>query len=343
MRFDHLINPSRLTVARFYNVLLVLMSVTLVYSEYRNGYIYMVVVYVASMVLGPVSIVTSYRYERLQNFPAYVAVGITFVFFVVGSFTQLDSTAHLIWIPVSPILFFYLTNLRIGLVLTVISCFVLVAGYGSFEYLMNKPSVSLDDFYQAITAYFLTSALAYFYEADRDRQEHILFKQSEYDFLTEVLNRRGLGRILDGMVSQFERYGTQFSIILFDLDNFKLVNDQHGHVVGDRVLIELVGLVEKEIRSVDILGRWGGEEFLVIVNTTSVTSASVLAEKIRKMIEQHEFKTVKKLTSSFGVTGVVKGDDIETLFSRADMAMYDAKKNKNTVSVYANHDGLTGQ
>ena len=323
-------------VARFYVGLIGVLSIFLAQQDYKSGYVLMAYAYGSVAVLGPVSIILSCKVPRLVNMPAYLAVGFTFVIFVIGAFTQFDSSAHLIWIPISPILFFYLTNVRIGMVLTFFSYIALVVGYESFPGLMNRAPVPVDDFYQVNTAYFLAAVLSYFYEADRARQEQKLFRQSEYDFLTKIFNRRGISRVLESQFDQFKRYNIPFSIIICDLDNFKQVNDQHGHGVGDLVLIEMVGMIEKSLRSVDIIGRWGGEEFIVVANATSGSDAARLAEKLRQVVEQHEFAVVNRLTASFGVAGALQGDSIETLFRRADMALYKAKKTKNKVDVYMN-------
>ena len=331
------INPSRVSVARFYVIVISVWSIFLGQQDYRSGYILMASAYGLLVVLGPASVILSFRVQRLLNLPAYVVVGFTFITFVIGSFTQLDSTAHLIWIPASPIMFFYLTNLRIGLVLTIVSYVILLVGYDNFAAILGKPPVSEDIFYQANAAYFFTAALSYFYEADRDKRERKLFQQSEYDVLTKILNRRGFGRELDDQLKRFERYNTSFSIILCDLDNFKQINDRFGHAIGDRVLIDVVGLIERNLRRVDTVGRWGGEEFIILANTTTANDAQTLAEKLRLAVEQHEFDTVKKLTASFGVAEIQTGDTVESLFNRADKALYDAKKTKNAVKIGVGH------
>ena len=93
-----------------------------------------------------------------------------------------------------------------------------------------------------------------------------------------------------------------FSLILIDIDHFKQVNDNYGHNVGDDVLIDVATILKQNIRQLDLLGRWGGEEFLIICPETNLLQAEIVAEKIRGIIEQFEFSESLKLTCSFGVT-----------------------------------------
>lgn len=145
------------------------------------------------------------------------------------------------------------------------------------------------------------------------------------DQLTQLANRLQLDQVLDQQVKLANRYGTLFSIILLDMDYFKQVNDSYGHLMGDKVLVQVAQTIMANTRGADIVGRWGGEEFLIIAPNTTTSSAALLAEKLRRILECIELPFAGRITASFGVTGFLQGDDPETLVARADAALYTAK------------------
>ncbi|WP_457599987.1 diguanylate cyclase [Hydrogenivirga sp.] len=153
-----------------------------------------------------------------------------------------------------------------------------------------------------------------------------------HDQLTRVFNRRALLRFLEEQLFSAQRYGLPFSVILIDLDNFKKVNDTYGHQVGDKVLKEFTRIVRRKLRKTDIFGRWGGEEFLVILPST--TDPYPVAEKLRKSVEDTNFPEAGRITASFGGTSYKEGDSVDSILARADEALYEAKrrgKNKTVV------------
>jgi diguanylate cyclase (GGDEF)-like protein len=123
------------------------------------------------------------------------------------------------------------------------------------------------------------------------------------------------------------RYETPLSVVLYDVDNFKVVNDTHGHQFGDKVLVQLSRFVPSLLRSTDLLARWGGEEFVILTPGSDGGMAYRAAEKLRSAIEQVKFDEIGTVTCSFGVAQYVYGDTAETLISRADDALYLAKLN----------------
>ena len=145
------------------------------------------------------------------------------------------------------------------------------------------------------------------------------------DTLTGAANRLQFNTMMDKFVDLSSRYETPLSIVMFDVDNFKRVNDDYSHHVGDEVLKELVKVVSKNVRKADLFVRWGGEEFLIILANTNSDNATLAAEKFRKSIEDTDFHTIGRLTCSFGVTSMSKDDTISSLISRADEALYQAK------------------
>jgi len=146
------------------------------------------------------------------------------------------------------------------------------------------------------------------------------------DPLTNIYNRLHFGHFLDAEIDRVKRYGGTFSIIFFDLDRFKEVNDEYGHLVGDEVLKRVAEVVEKANRNADIFARYGGEEFIILAPATDIAGARVHAERLRNDIEHHRFSEISNLTCSFGVAEYKPdADDVTSLFKRADTALYNAK------------------
>ena len=156
---------------------------------------------------------------------------------------------------------------------------------------------------------------------DKKRVEEL----SITDKLTGLNNRLRLDDIMLEECQRMKRYSLELSIILCDIDFFKSVNDTFGHLVGDQVLIEIAQILRSNCREVDVVGRWGGEEFLIICPETGVEEAITVAEKLRTLIEQHNFSDAGKKTGSFGVTVGIENDSVIDLLRRADKALYQAK------------------
>lgn len=156
------------------------------------------------------------------------------------------------------------------------------------------------------------------------------------DHVTNLGNRRQMERFLVQELTRSERYGEDVSVLLLDLDHFKLVNDIHGHAVGDEVLREIGGLLLAESRTTDHIGRWGGEEFILILPRTSRDAAMVLAQRIVERVHAHDFGEVGKITLSAGAASRELGESLQHLLKRADEALYQAKqtgRNRSVVSV----------
>ncbi len=152
-----------------------------------------------------------------------------------------------------------------------------------------------------------------------------LEKSASLDSLTEIFNRSRFDGFLKQLLSEYDRYSREFSLIIYDIDNFKKVNDIYGHKVGDNVLQEFVAITKKQIRDSDIFARWGGEEFVILLPQTRLEEASNVANKIRVAVQEHHFDNVGDVTVSLGVSMIIKNDTSETIFSRVDKALYEAK------------------
>lgn len=149
--------------------------------------------------------------------------------------------------------------------------------------------------------------------------------QANRDALTGVYNRQKFDCALKKQVNISKRYGTELSVIIFDADKFKVINDTQGHLVGDAVLKQIAEIARDNIRKADVLARWGGEEFVILTPSTNASGAEVLAEKLRRLIEQHDFGIPQLVSCSFGVAQLREEGNHETLVNRADIALYRAK------------------
>lgn len=147
------------------------------------------------------------------------------------------------------------------------------------------------------------------------------------DMLTGISNRRKFHEMLERELSKAKRYGTPFSLIMYDIDRFKQVNDLFGHDAGDEVLKTVTGIVSRNIRTEDMHARWGGEEFMILTPETGVNAVRVLAEKLRLKIASHPFGQVGNVTVSFGLAQFEAEDDAASLARKADEALYLAKEN----------------
>lgn len=151
------------------------------------------------------------------------------------------------------------------------------------------------------------------------------------DVLTKVPNRLKFNKEFANTVN-LAKDNESFSLILFDIDNFKYINDTYGHLVGDDVLVKLSSLIKTHTRNSDLLARWGGEEFIILLHGVEIEKAIDIAEYLRSIIEVEHFDEINNITCSFGVSQYKKGDDLNSILKRIDEALYEAKEGgKNKV------------
>lgn len=310
-----------------------LASLSAALIDYQTGY------YTVSLIelIAGISALALYYYVSKHNLSYWiipVSALISYMVFAAAALTQMDIVYSLVWLPSFPIIFFFLTNYRQGLFWTLVSLLTFIIGYILHPFTSITERVPFEAFIQAISAYVFAAALAYFYERIRSRHEKLLLKNAEFDFLTGVNNRRSLSYLMEFEITQAQRYQKKLSFLLFDVDNFKNVNDTYGHKSGDILLQSLALLARDAIRRSDILARWGGEEFAILMPETELKNAEILAEKIRLIIQDHQFLTVGHITVSIGVAELRVGESIDELVNRADKALYAAKAdNKNNVKL----------
>lgn len=173
-------------------------------------------------------------------------------------------------------------------------------------------------------------SVSYNYRYNHEKKIKLI---SNTDYLTGIYNRKKINFVLNFFYSKYKRNSLAFGVMILDIDFFKKVNDTYGHNTGDKILIEFTQVVKKNIREIDIFGRWGGEEFILVVDSGDENKIFLFAEKIRKSIENHNFYKNIKITASIGATLFKEKDSIEGLISRADQALYLSKndtRNKTT-------------
>jgi diguanylate cyclase (GGDEF)-like protein len=163
-----------------------------------------------------------------------------------------------------------------------------------------------------------------------------LMEINRHDELTKVFNRSHLNHVLANQIYNAERYHDSFSVVLIDIDDFKKINDTRGHLVGDAVLIEMAQLINNNIRQSDCFGRWGGEEFMIIVPyIKTLSDPKVFVEKLCQLVADYSFSVVGHCTCSFGVAHCTPHDTMISVVKNADDALYFAKSHgKNRVVIY---------
>lgn len=204
----------------------------------------------------------------------------------------------------------------------------IVATAGKMDYLENGP-------YKITTITDMTKS--HEIQILQKKQESMLIEQrilATTDPLTGLYNRLKIDEIFEEYLKKSLVNNFSFSIIIIDIDNFKTVNDTYGHQSGDIILQEFSSLIKLNIRAEDMLGRWGGEEFLIITSIEDINKVESFASKLRKIIENFEFSIVGQKTASFGISTYHKNDDAKSMIKRADDALYLAKKNgRNQVRI----------
>lgn len=170
-----------------------------------------------------------------------------------------------------------------------------------------------------------------------EEQQKQLKEMAYYDQLTNLHNRHFFHKIIENEFSLMKRYGHESIIIMFDIDNFKTINDAYGHLVGDQLLKQLAELIINNTRESDTIARYGGEEFIILAPRTNLEEGTILANKLKDIIANYSFNINQhaiQITASFGVSPIQlnDGQGFESFYSLADDALYLAKiRGKNRV------------
>lgn len=243
-----------------------------------------------------------------------------------------DLGDFIIWTPLYLTFIFFTLGPKRGIYFSsfIFAC-TFIIGMLFIGQLPSKSVDSLSQFYFANLVYIIVLYFTqYLFKAYTEVE--LVKKHAYLDSLTGIANRHQIDAWLEIKLRESKQTDKSFSIIFFDIDYFKCINDRYGHKIGDSVLIELAGIIKDNLAPGDLFGRWGGEEFIVITDTIS-HEAIGLAEYYRKIIASHDFVGSGRITCSFGVTGYRQGDSMDTILNRVDKGLYRSKeKGRNLVS-----------
>ncbi|WP_456395429.1 GGDEF domain-containing protein [Desulfurobacterium sp.] len=321
--------PFRLVVLK-YTILVALFSIPFV-AVLRNLFLGQINIAIFSTV-AELLIFVSYIFFKLRNYAFARAFVITGVFTILVGILVQDVHYNYMWFVLFPTVSFILFSSYIALWASIIFGMAITF----IEFMLHGRPFWLKFYYvqEVLIFYCFMVLVNYFYSKNLEEHELVLQKLATKDMLTGAYNR---WKFLEDFKSEFERarrYKYPISLVMFDIDHFKKVNDTYGHDAGDRVLEKIAKIVRDNIRKVDMFVRWGGEEFIIFLSNTDKKGATVLAEKIRKKIENTVFDEVGKVTVSFGVTELKEGDTIDNLLKRVDEVLYRAKRlGRNRVEV----------
>jgi diguanylate cyclase (GGDEF)-like protein len=269
----------------------------------------------------------------------YLAV---FSLFHIGSSIQMIQQIHkheagyyICWSPLFYVLTFMVLPKRISIYYAGTVCLLIWGvGFPHFLHANGSEQGALFQYLISQLVYILILVLSQKVVGGYMETE-LLRKLAFKDSLTETVNRRGMEAILEEELERHQSTSEPLSLIFFDIDHFKKINDTCGHETGDLVLKEVTSIVKKMLPLSCTLGRWGGEEFLILAKGHSLLQTKMLSEEIRTSIERHTFKEGMQVTASFGISSLIEEDDPRRLVWRADVALYEAKiKGRNQTRVH---------
>lgn len=346
------IETADLTVLRtvvMANAFLIISTVTFALFSYINLTVFNTrLIAVLDGVAALVSLIALIDLHRNQVLERAVIIGTVnfFLFFITFAYTNQNSDFGLIWTIFFPIFVITLMGHKKGLLVTFLFYILLFSmaysGIGSWD----NGTWNLRSFLRFSIASMVLTYVVYVYEAALHRSNTELArtrdKEAKYleelqrlsatDSLTALHNRRKMDELLREHFNHAKRYQIPFSLMMFDIDDFKLINDRYGHSTGDEVLVIIADVLRKSLRSTDYCARWGGEEFMVLLPRTTLEQAVEIAEKLRQEIENRSYPHHLHVSCSFGVAQYDDESGEETLVEHADNALYAAKRSgKNCV------------
>jgi diguanylate cyclase (GGDEF)-like protein len=274
-------------------------------------------------------------------FSAYFVTTLLFVFLVVFSYFAGNQSFGLIWTICYPLFVIPILGIRNGMIMVCIFYSIIIPmaylGIGEWDYgfwdikgLVRFTIATLGVVYT--TCFFELSANSAYKTIQEIREKekaHLiaLEKLSVTDQLTGLRNRRYFDDHFAIERKRAKRYNKALSLIMIDIDHFKKINDAYGHQVGDSVLQAFSNLLQENVRPSDTISRWGGEEFIILLPSTSSENAIVVAQKIQSAVNLYHFSEVGNLTASFGVSNVEPNSNSNRdSVNQADQALYEAKK-----------------
>lgn len=229
----------------------------------------------------------------------------------------LRGQSHTYWIYPTVIAMYYMLPEKSAIAICIAAISVIL--------FILYPSINNIDFFTILMTLTLTSFFSYIIFSNYNKTNAKLALLATVDPLTLCGNRRALDSVLLDTLSAQRREKSSISLILLDLDHFKKINDTYSHATGDKVLVDLVQLMSRHTRALDSIFRYGGEEFILVPLKVDWVAAELMAEKLRKLVEEHEFTDNIKITISIGVAQYKTEEAAESWIARADHALYKAK------------------
>jgi len=224
-----------------------------------------------------------------------------------------------------PLITFQLSSLKNAIIMHTLFTISILAtvALNAENWALIKPAGTLLNLFVALL---LSAIIVAYLKNTINKSINKLHYQSTTDNLTKIANRMTLLNKVQKDIEPTIKDGEKHSLIMFDIDFFKRVNDTYGHNIGDSILIEFSSVIKSHIRKHDLLARWGGEEFMLLLPYTELSEAIDKTEQILNTIRTYSFTTVKKITASAGVTQFKTNENVEETFKRADEFLYKAKK-----------------
>lgn len=292
---------------------------------------------------------TKLKNKKTLNLAITISSFNLFIFFLIFVTINKDYNNGFIWLIFLPIFIIPLNGHRKGLIITLLfySIVFLIAYDGiytwgndawtfhSYTRFVAASLVLIFVTYMNELAIYRSNILLHIKDEENKKYMKKLKESAQKDNLTKIYNRGKISEILTRQYQQYRSNEKKLYIAILDIDNFKKINDTYGHNIGDDVLFKFSQTVLKNLLKGDYFGRWGGEEFLLIFQESSLQNAKLKVEKVRQLIETTNFDPVKQVTCSIGLAQHNSSfKDIKTLLEQSDKALYKAKENgRNQVQV----------
>ncbi|MDH5657288.1 MAG: GGDEF domain-containing protein, partial [Spirochaetia bacterium] len=326
-------NPQRRFLTKFFFIAGIIFFPPLSFIDFNEGYFIMAFTQAVVPFFSLLFIYKGILKSHIDSAQKTAIVLLALIMFS-GLPYVYNNIANFMWLGFFPFLLYYMGGLLTGTALSLTFGIFLIGGYFLWPYFDDAQRISELHAVQALAVFTSSLLLAFFYEKQRRIYEYNLLFIAERDSLTGVLNRRGLIRLKDYINGRLER-NILLSVLLLDIDHFKQINDSYGHDAGDRVLIELTGMLKNKLRKDDWIIRLGGEEFLILLEGIGKQQAVKIAEKLRNSVNHYPFTDIEKLSISLGVDEYSKEMSFDELYKNVDDALYEAKKSgRNCVKVY---------
>ena len=275
-----------------------------------------------------------FKFIKYENLNAVLSLGFLSAIAVITSLDQVNSDSIMIYIFFSLITgFFFIMRPKFTFFALSVSLVIFIIGNVLYQTDTGILTSNLTNAILSIIVAFFISVVTYNSFVDHtittiklEESTKKLEFLSSTDDLTQISNRRKYEQNFKKEISRSKRTDIPISLIMFDIDHFKRVNDEFGHVVGDEVLIKLAESTTSQIRLEDTFARYGGEEFVIILSNSTLEKAMQKTKSIQQNLKKVVFDKDITITLSFGVTQYIPGEDSEEMFKRVDKALYEAKE-----------------